>query len=88
MNDEHRFKEDIEKVLSKHAEGLSISEISKIIGAHRHTITKYIHELIGAGVIYQRDLGIVKLHYLSKDFNQPEKEKRFLKVQVRKQRGS
>jgi len=75
MNDERHFKEQIEKVLFRHPEGLSIVEISRFLSAHRHTITKYIHELIGSGVIHQRDLGIVKLHYLTKYFNQPEKEK-------------
>jgi len=76
VNDENHFKERIEEALSKHPEGLSIAEISRLIGAHRHTITKYIHELIGAGVIYQRDLGTVKLHYISKKF--PEKERLLL----------
>ena len=65
MDDEKHFKERIEKILSEHSEGLSITEISKLVGANRHTITKYIHELIGAGIIYQRDLGTIKLHYLA-----------------------
>jgi len=73
MNDQSHFKERIKEALSEYPEGLSIAEISKVVGVHRHTVTKYIHELIGAGVIYQRDLGTVKLHYLSKKF--PEKER-------------
>jgi hypothetical protein len=88
MNDEHHFKEHIEKVLSKHPEGLSIHEISRFVGAHRHTITKYIHELIGSGVIHQRDLGIVKLHYLTKHFNQPEKENEKEKTSSKKLKNS
>ena len=72
MNDECNFKERIEEALSKHSEGLSIAEISRLLGANRHTITKYIHELLGAGVVHQRDLGTIKLHYLAKDFNPPE----------------
>jgi len=73
MSDEHHFKEQIEKILSQHSEGLSIAEISRLVNAHRHTITKYIHELIGAGIIYQRDLGTVKLHYLASKLTKPEK---------------
>jgi len=64
MKSENNFKEKIVKILAQHPEGLSILEISDFIGVHRHTIIKYIYELIGAGVVYQRDLGTVKLHYL------------------------
>ena len=78
MNDENHFKERIEKVLSKHPEGLSISEISLVLKADRHTITKYIHELIGAEKIYQRDLGTIKLHYLPSRLILPVKEKEIL----------
>ncbi|HLC39881.1 MAG TPA: helix-turn-helix domain-containing protein [archaeon] len=76
MNDENHFKERIEEILAKHPEGLSIAEISRLLGAHRHTVTKYIQFLMGAGVIYQRDLGTVKLHYLASKL--PEKEKLLL----------
>lgn len=82
MNDENHFKEKIEEALSKHTEGLSIAEISRLVGGHRHTVTKYIHELIGAGIIYQRDLGTVKLHYLASKL--PEKEKLILEKLQRK----
>lgn len=64
MKQEKNYKEKIVKILSQHPEGLSILEISALVGAHRHTTNKYIHELIGADVIYQRDIGTVKLHYL------------------------
>lgn len=63
------IKSKILQILKEHAEGLSILDISKLSHFHRHTITKYIHELIGAKIIYQRDLGTVKLHYLSKYFS-------------------
>ena len=82
MNDEKNFKERIEEVLSNHSEGLSIAEISRILGANRHTITKYIHELLGAGIVNQRDLGTVKLHYLAKDF--PPSEAKSLSSEQRR----
>ena len=67
MNDESRVKERIKKVLGKHPEGLHILGIARLVGAHRHTVTKYIHELMGAGAIYQRDFGTIKICYLSKN---------------------
>lgn len=66
MNDQHQIKEKIIKVLREHPEGLHIMGITPLVGAHRHTVTKYIHELIGAGVIYQREFGTVKICYLKK----------------------
>jgi predicted transcriptional regulator len=68
MNDENRIKEKITKILEEHPEGLHILGISRLVGAHRHTVTKYIHELMGAGVINQREVGTVKLCYLKKDW--------------------
>ena len=66
MNDKNRLKDKIKKILREHPEGLHILGISRLVKAHRHTVTKYIHELMGAGIIYQRDLGTIKLCYLSK----------------------
>ncbi len=34
----------------------------------RLTATKYVHELMGAGMIYQRKVGIAKLCYLKERF--------------------
>lgn len=74
MNDNRDLKQKIIQVLDEHNEGLSILEISELVGHHRHTVTKYIHELIGAGIIFQRDLGIAKLHYLIEKLSPEEKE--------------
>lgn len=76
MDDENQFKKKIRKTLSEHPEGLSIAEISKLLKIHRHTVTRYIQFLMGAGIIYQRDLGTIKLHYLASKF--PEKERQLL----------
>jgi predicted transcriptional regulator len=76
MSDNRDLKQKIVNILDEHSEGLSILEISELVGHHRHTVTKYIHELIGAGIIFQRDMGTVKLHYLASRF--PEKERQLL----------
>ena len=64
MNDENRIKERIEKVLRENPRGLHILGIARLLGVHRHTVTKYIHELMGAGVIKQSEVGTVKICYL------------------------
>jgi DNA-binding IclR family transcriptional regulator len=60
----NNLREEILKTLSKHPEGLTIMEIAEKLGKHRHTITKYIYELTGAGQIKQREIGSAKLCYL------------------------
>ena len=55
------IKDKVRDILRKHPEGLHILKISELVGAHRHTVTKYIHELIGARIIEQRQIGPVKL---------------------------
>ena len=67
-NHANHIKEKIIYVLKEHPEGLHILGLTPFVGAHRHTVTKYIHELMGAGVIYQREIGTVKLCYLSPKF--------------------
>jgi len=61
-------KNKIIKVLKKHPDGLTLMEISRLSGMSRLTATKYIHELLGAGMIYQRKIGIAKLCYLKEKF--------------------
>jgi len=53
-------------LLKKHPEGLTIKEISDMMGLHRQTITKYIMWLAGAGLIIRRRIGSATLHYLKK----------------------
>lgn len=78
MNDENQIKEKIEKVLFEHPEGLHILGIARLVGAHRHTVTKYIHELMGAEIIYQREIGTIKICYLSEKFVKSVKGKKTL----------
>jgi predicted transcriptional regulator len=60
-------KQRIIEVLKKNPRGLTTVEISKILGMHRHTLTKYIYQLLGEGLIYQREIGTAKLCYLSEE---------------------
>jgi predicted transcriptional regulator len=66
---QNNFKERIIEILRNHPEGLTIIEISKLLDSHRHTITKYIYQLIGEGLIYQRKIGTAKLCYLKDEKN-------------------
>jgi uncharacterized repeat protein (TIGR01451 family) len=70
------LKESIIDALRKHPEGLTLRDIAEIVGHHRHTITKYVYELIGAQVIYQRDVGAAKLCYLRETYNGPDNKKK------------
>jgi len=85
MKDRNGIKQKIVDTLSAHPEGLPIAAIARLIGADRYTITKYLHELIGAGEVSQRDFTILKINYLTKNLAKnlagttvlPEKRKAF-----------
>jgi DNA-binding IclR family transcriptional regulator len=66
---QNHVKERIIDVLKQHPEGLTAVDISKILGSHRHTITKYIYQLVGEGLLYQREVGTAKLCYLKEENN-------------------
>ena len=59
-----RLKEQTLSILKTHPEGLTIRSLSEIIGVHRQTITKYVLELKGAGIIHRRKVGSATLNYL------------------------
>ena len=52
-------------LLRHNPEGLTIADISKKLGAHRQTVTKYIFELKGANKIRIRTIGSASLVYLN-----------------------
>ena len=52
-------------LLRHNPEGLTIADISKKLGAHRQTVTKYIFELKGAKKIRIRTIGPASLVYLN-----------------------
>lgn len=86
MDDENNFKKKIRETLSEHPEGLSNAEISRLLNIHRHTAARYIQFLMGAGIVYQRDLGPIKLHYLASKF--PEEKRQLLeRLQKRGAKG-
>jgi predicted transcriptional regulator len=62
------IKDKIAKILSKHPEGLTLNQIAKEVGIHRSNITKYVYELKGNSTILIRDLKLLKLCYLKKDY--------------------
>ncbi|MEM5800836.1 MAG: NosD domain-containing protein, partial [Candidatus Aenigmatarchaeota archaeon] len=59
-------EERIVDILSKHPEGLTITNISKELNIHRNTTSKYIFALAKAGIIDQRRIGKVALCSLKK----------------------
>ena len=76
------------EVLRKHPEGLTILSIAKLSGLHRHTSTKYIHELMGAGIVFQRTVGPAKLCYLKEKIeNKKDQEKVLKKLEKRRKGG-
>lgn len=87
MNDKNHVKDRIKKVLSEHPEGLTILDIAKLVGVHRHTVTKYVYHLIGSGEIYQREVGTARLCYLKERLVERVKEKEILdKIKKRLER--
>ena len=68
------LKKRILETLESHPEGLTIDSLSKMIGAHRQTITKYLFWLNGAGIIHRRRVGSATLNYLKKFVRNFEEE--------------
>jgi predicted transcriptional regulator len=58
------IRNEIIEILKKHPEGLTLVEIEKILGVSKHTVARYIYQLVGEGLIYQREVGTAKLCYL------------------------
>lgn len=69
MEDEKMNESGLEKrmlkYLRKHPEGTTMLDLAAALGVHRHTVTKYVYRLEGAGKIRIRKVGIAKLCYVS-----------------------
>jgi len=79
MNDnEERVKKEIVETVRAHPEGLTIMDLSRIIGSHRQTITKYVLVLEATDVIHRRRVGSATLHYLKERFVESVKEQEIL----------
>ena len=61
-----KVKKDILALLARHPEGLTIKDVAQNLDLHRQTVTKYLYELAGAGLIIRRQVGPATLHYLAK----------------------
>jgi len=62
-------------ILRKNPDGLTITSIAELACMHRHTATKYVYELKGAGVINERDVGSAKLCYLREGLSKEDEKK-------------
>jgi len=78
MQSKKRPKKLIIETLKKHSEGLTLQKIANLTKMSRLTATKYIHELIGEGKVYQRNVGMAKLCYLKERFVQMVKEEELI----------
>lgn len=61
-------KELIINALRDHPEGLMLTEIAKLTRMNRLTVTKYIHELMGNGSVFQKEAAAAKICYLKENF--------------------
>ncbi len=59
-----KIEKKIMEYLKKHPEGTMILDLADAVGAHRHTVTKYVYRLEGRGSLSVRNIGIAKLCYL------------------------
>ena len=58
---ENNYRERIIKVLKEHPEGMTLTNISKVIGMNRLTVSKYVYGLIVEDLILERKIGPAKL---------------------------
>lgn len=65
MSREKDTREKIVEALSQNSDGLTILDVARHVGAHRHTVTKYIYELVGANVVKMRKISSAKVCYLA-----------------------
>ncbi len=59
-------KELVINLLKKHAEGLTVIEISRLLKISRNTAAVYLAELKGEARIWIRKIGMAKLNYWGK----------------------
>jgi DNA-binding IclR family transcriptional regulator len=71
-------KEEIIKTLRNHPEGLMLTEIANITGMNRFTVTKYVHELIGGGSIFQKEAAAAKICYLREKLLEQVREREII----------
>lgn len=62
--------------LKEHPEGLTIQNLSRILGMHRQTAAKYVLVLEATGEIVVRRIGAISLCYLKETFIELKRLKR------------
>jgi predicted transcriptional regulator len=60
------IRDKILKILRKHQEGLTITDVSKVSHIHYTTASKYLAVLEAEGRIIHRDIGMAKLFLFKK----------------------
>jgi DNA-binding IclR family transcriptional regulator len=60
------IEDDILKLLEKHPEGMTITNISKALNTPRQTVSKYVYALISRELIEQREVGRAKVCFLKR----------------------
>jgi predicted transcriptional regulator len=73
-------KELIINALREHPEGLMLVEIAKLTGMNRLTVTKYVHELMGNGSVFQKEAAAAKICYLKEIFETKEKNLKAMRL--------
>jgi predicted transcriptional regulator len=53
-------------LLRRHSEGLTIQDISRLLGLHRQTVSKYLFAMERSGVTNRRIVGASTLNYLAR----------------------
>lgn len=82
---EKEVKGGIVSILKEHPEGLTIEDLATLLKKHRQTITKYMLELKGAGLIFRRRVGSATLHYYTGTFEKKFSVKDLLEALERKE---
>jgi PAS domain S-box-containing protein len=60
-----KINQDILETFTKGKKSLSISDISRLSGHHRHTVARYLDNLVSSGKLEMRQHGQKKKYYLS-----------------------
>lgn len=62
------IEKEIISLLDKHVYGLSIGDVSRLLGISRITSAKYLAILVASDKVAERSVGNTKLHYLPKNY--------------------
>jgi hypothetical protein len=57
-------RDKIVEILTIHPEGMTNSDMSKLVGLSRQSLSKYVYQLLGEGIIMQREIGTARMCYL------------------------